>query len=295
MKGIILASGTGTRLYPITISGSKHLLPVYDKPMIYYPLCTLMLAEIRDIMIISTEEDKHRFQRLLGDGSNFGIRLEYAVQQEPEGLTQSFQIGREFIGEDTCALILGDNIFYGNGMVKKLHEAVADADQYNRATVFAYYVTDPTRFGVVEFDKNRKVLSIEEKPEHPKSNYAVTGLYFYPRGVADMADRVERSRRNGEFEITTLNNMYLEQDRLEVEIFGRGYTWYDCGTMDSLMDAANYVRMIEQNQGIKLSVPEEVACRYGWIDEQKLRQMAEQCGNSNYGQHLLDYLNNAFL
>lgn len=261
MKGIILAGGSGTRLYPLTVCESKQMLPVYDKPMIYYPLSTLMLAKIKDILIISTVDDMPRFAKLLGDGSQFGINLSYAVQPSPDGLAQAFIIGRDFIGDEACAMILGDNIFYGNGMVMKLKEAVDNAEENNVATVFGYYVNDPERFGVVEFDKEGKALSIEEKPKKPKSNYAVTGLYFYPAGVYEKACFVKPSER-GELEITTLNEMYLKEGRLNVEIFGRGYAWFDCGTMDSLLEAALFVQMIEKNQGIKVSIPEEIARRY---------------------------------
>ena len=285
MKGIILAGGAGTRLYPLTKVTSKQLLPVYDKPMIYYPLSTLMLAQIRDILIISTPEDTPRFQELLGDGSSYGINLSYAVQPSPDGLAQAFIIGEEFIGDDDCAMILGDNIYYGNGLAKKLN-AVSKAAKEGRATVFGYYVEDPERFGVVEFDKNDKVLSIEEKPLNPKSNYAVTGLYFYPAGVAEMAKQVKPSAR-GELEITTLNAMYLEKDLLNVELLGRGFTWLDTGTVDSLLEAAEFVQMVEKRQGIKVSAPEEIAYRYGWISKEELIVSAERYGKSPYGKHLM--------
>ncbi len=285
MKGIILAGGAGTRLYPLTKVTSKQLLPVYDKPMIYYPLSTLMLAKIRDILIISTPEDTPRFQALLGDGSQFGIQLSYAVQPSPDGLAQAFIIGEEFIGDDDCAMILGDNIYYGNGLAKKLY-AVTKAAKEGRATVFGYYVNDPKRFGVVEFGEDKKVLSIEEKPEHPKSNYAVTGLYFYPAGVSKMAKQVKPSMR-GELEITTLNAMYLEQDKLNVELLGRGFAWLDTGTVESLIEAGEFIRMVEQRQGIKISAPEEIAYRYKWITKEGLIQAAENYGKSPYGQHLI--------
>jgi len=284
MKGIILAGGAGTRLYPLTMVTSKQLLPVYDKPMIYYPLSTLMLAGIRDILIISTPEDTPRFQHLLGNGHQFGIELSYAVQPSPDGLAQAFIIGEEFIGHDSCAMILGDNIFYGNRFSHLLKSA-ADVAEQGRATVFGYYVNDPERFGIVEFDENGKVISVEEKPEYPKSNYAITGLYFYPAGVSDMAKRVKPSAR-GELEITTLNEMYLVQGTLNVELFGRGFAWLDTGTMDSLVDAADFVRMIEQRQGVKISAPEEIAYRYGWISNEKLIESAERYGKSPYGKHL---------
>ena len=284
MKGIILAGGAGTRLYPLTMVTSKQLLPVYDKPMIYYPLSTLMLAGIRDILIISTPEDTPRFENLLGDGSQFGIQLSYAVQPSPDGLAQAFIIGEEFIGDDCCAMVLGDNIFYGNGFSKLLKVAVNAASE-GMATVFGYYVNDPERFGIVEFDKDGKVLSVEEKPAQPRSNYAITGLYFYPAGVSEMAKQVKPSAR-GELEITTLNDMYLQNGNLKVNVFGRGYAWLDTGTMDSLVDAADFVRMVEQRQGVKISAPEEIAFRNGWIDVDKLLESAEKYGKSPYGEHL---------
>ena len=284
MKGIILAGGAGTRLYPLTMVTSKQLLPVYDKPMIYYPLSTLMLAGIRDILIISTPEDTPRFENLLGDGSQFGIQLSYAVQPSPDGLAQAFIIGEEFIGDDCCAMVLGDNIFYGNGFSKLLKVAVNAASE-GMATVFGYYVNDPERFGIVEFDKDGKVLSVEEKPAQPRSNYAITGLYFYPAGVSEMAKQVKPSAR-GELEITTLNDMYLQNGNLKVNVFGRGYAWLDTGTMDSLVDAADFVRMVEQRQGVKISAPEEIAFRNGWIDVDRLLESAEKYGKSPYGEHL---------
>ena len=284
MKGIILAGGAGTRLYPLTMVTSKQLLPVYDKPMIYYPLSTLMLAKIREILIISTPEDTPRFKNLLGDGSSFGVELSYAVQPSPDGLAQAFLIGRDFIGDEPCAMILGDNIYYGNGLGSKLKEARLNAID-GRATVFGYYVDDPERFGVVEFDENEKVISIEEKPANPKSNYAVTGLYFYPAGVSDMAAKVRPSAR-GELEITTLNAMYLEQGNLGVEIMGRGYAWLDTGTMESLLEASEFVHMIEKRQGMKISAPEEIAYRHKWIDRDQLLDCAEKYGKSPYGKHL---------
>ena len=290
MKGIILAGGAGTRLYPLTLVISKQLMPVYNKPMIYYPLSTLMLARIREILVISTPEDTPRIRTLLGDGSQFGISLEYAVQQEPKGLAQAFTIGREFIGDEPCAMILGDNIFYGNGLVAKLKMAKESADQ-GMATVFGYYVEDPERFGVMEIakteetDKSYQVISIEEKPEKPKSNYAVVGLYFYPSGVSDKADLVQPSAR-GELEITSLNEMYLRDGRLRAQLFGRGYTWMDAGTVDSLRRATNFVCMIEQYQGMSISAPEEIAYLYEWIDRQQLATSAERYGKSPYGKHL---------
>ena len=285
MKGIILAGGAGTRLYPLTMITSKQLLPVYDKPMIYYPLSTLMLAGIRDILIISTPEDTPRFEHLLGNGSQFGVDLSYKVQPSPDGLAQAFLLGEEFIGDDVCAMVLGDNIFYGNGFGGILRESVENAEKNERATVFGYYVNDPERFGVVEFDADGHVISVEEKPKEPKSNYAVTGLYFYPKGVSAMAKAVKPSAR-GELEITTLNDMYLKQGILDVQLLGRGFAWLDTGTMDSLVDAADFVRMIEKRQSIKISAPEEIAYKNEWISKEKLLESAERYGKSPYGQHL---------
>jgi len=285
MKGIILAGGAGTRLYPLTMVTSKQLLPVYDKPMIYYPLSTLMLAGIKDILIISTPEDTPRFEHLLGDGSQFGVNLSYKVQPSPDGLAQAFLLGEEFIGDDACAMVLGDNIFYGNGFSKILCAAVENAEQNARATVFGYYVTDPERFGIVEFDANGKVISVEEKPKQPKSNYAITGLYFYPQGVSAMAHEVKPSAR-GELEITTLNDMYLQKSDLDVQLLGRGFAWLDTGTMDSLVEAADFVQMVEKRQGIKISAPEEIAYKNGWITKEKLLESAERYGKSPYGAHL---------
>ena len=285
MKGIILAGGAGTRLYPLTMVTSKQLLPVYDKPMIYYPLSTLMLAGIREILIISTPEDTPRFEHLLGDGSEFGLQLSYAVQPSPDGLAQAFIIGEAFVGDDACAMVLGDNIFYGNGFGRILRAAAEHAQQDGRATVFGYYVNDPERFGVVEFDGDGRVISIEEKPKAPKSNYAVTGLYFYPAGVSARAGRVTPSAR-GELEITTLNGMYLEDGLLDVQLLGRGFAWLDTGTVDSLVDAADFVRMIEKRQGIKISAPEEIAYKNGWITKEKLLESAARYGKSPYGVHL---------
>ena len=285
MKGIILAGGAGTRLYPLTMVTSKQLLPVYDKPMIYYPLSTLMLAGIKDLLIISTPEDTPRFENLLGDGSQFGVHLSYKVQPSPDGLAQAFLLGEEFIGDDACAMVLGDNIFYGNGFSSILHAAVENAENYSRATVFGYYVNDPERFGVVEFNDEGRVISVEEKPAVPKSNYAVTGLYFYPAGVSAMAHKVQPSAR-GELEITTLNEMYLQRGRLDVQLLGRGFAWLDTGTMDSLVEAADFVRMVEKRQGIKISAPEEIAYKFGWISKEKLLESAERYGKSPYGMHL---------
>lgn len=285
MKGIILAGGAGTRLYPLTMVTSKQLLPVYDKPMIYYPLSTLMLAGIRDILIISTPEDTPRFEHLLGNGSQFGVNLSYKVQPSPDGLAQAFLLGEEFIGDDACAMVLGDNIFYGNGFGGILRDSVENAEKNERATVFGYYVNDPERFGVVEFDADGHVISVEEKPKEPKSNYAITGLYFYPKGVSAMAKAVKPSAR-GELEITTLNDMYLKQGILDVQLLGRGFAWLDTGTMDSLVDAADFVRMIEKRQSIKISAPEEIAYKNEWISKEKLLESAERYGKSPYGQHL---------
>ncbi|MBO4836913.1 MAG: glucose-1-phosphate thymidylyltransferase RfbA [Clostridia bacterium] len=285
MKGIILAGGAGTRLYPLTMVTSKQLLPVYDKPMIYYPLSTLMLAGIQDILVISTPEDTPRFQHLLGDGSQFGLRLSYKIQPSPDGLAQAFLLGEEFIGQDACAMVLGDNIFYGNGFGRILRAAVVNAENNDRATIFGYYVTDPQRFGIVEFDEFGRVLSVEEKPEHPKSNYCITGLYFYPRGVSSLAKQVKPSAR-GELEITTLNDLYLQSRLLDVQLLGRGFAWLDTGTMDSLVDAADFVRMVEKRQGIKISAPEEIAYKNGWITKEQLLASAQRYGKSPYGAHL---------
>ncbi len=289
MKGIILAGGSGTRLYPLTLVTSKQLLPIYDKPMIYYPLSTLMLASIRDILIISTPEDTPRFEHLLGDGSKFGIHLSYKIQPSPDGLAQAFIIGKEFIGDEPCCMVLGDNIFYGNGFKKALHNAVENAEN-GRSTVFGYYVTDPERFGVVEFDASGKAISIEEKPKTPKSNYAVVGLYFYPKGVSSMASKVKPSSR-GELEITTLNQMYLDDNNLDVITFGRGFTWLDTGTHESLADASAFVKMIEEHQGLKVSCVEEIAYNNGWISKEKLLEIAEPMKKNQYGQHLINVAN----
>lgn len=285
MKGIILAGGAGTRLYPLTMVTSKQLLPVYDKPMIYYPLSTLMLAGIREILIISTPEDTPRFEHLLGDGNQFGLRLSYKVQPSPDGLAQAFLLGEEFLGGEAGAMVLGDNIFYGNGFGRLLRASVENAEKNGRATVFGYYVNDPERFGVVEFDDKGHVISVEEKPKVPKSNYAITGLYFYPAGVSDMAKEVRPSAR-GELEITTLNDMYLQKRLLDVQLLGRGFAWLDTGTMDSLVDAADFVRMIEKRQGVKISAPEEIAYKNGWIDRDRLLESAARYGKSPYGAHL---------
>ena len=285
MKGIILAGGAGTRLYPLTMVTSKQLLPVYDKPMIYYPLSTLMLAGIKEILIISTPSDLPRFEELLGDGSQFGVSLSYKVQPSPDGLAQAFILGEEFIGDDSCAMVLGDNIFYGNGFRKLLKAAVEDAEVNSRATVFGYYVNDPERFGVVAFDESGKATSIEEKPQIPKSNYAVTGLYFYPAGVSARANEVRPSKR-GELEITSLNEMYLHDDLLDVQLLGRGFAWLDTGTMDSLVEAADFVQMISKRQGITISAPEEIAYINGWITPEQLKLSADKYGKSPYGAHL---------
>lgn len=284
MKGIILAGGSGTRLYPLTLGTSKQMLPVYDKPMIYYPLSTLMLAGINEILIISTPDDLPNFERLLGDGSAMGVKLSYKVQPSPDGLAQAFILGEEFIGDEACAMVLGDNIFYGGGFTDMLREA-AEGAKNGRATVFGYYVNDPERFGVVEFDKDWHAISIEEKPAEPKSNYAVTGLYFYPAGVAERAKKVEPSDR-GELEITTLNEMYLNDKLLDVQLLSRGFAWLDTGTMDSLADASDFVRVIQKRQGIQISAPEEIAYKNGWISREELVERAEKYKKSSYGQHL---------
>ena len=285
MKGIILAGGAGTRLYPLTMVTSKQLLPVYDKPMIYYPLSTLMLSGIKEILIISTQTDTPRFEALLGDGSQFGVELCYKVQPSPDGLAQAFTLGEEFLDGAAGAMILGDNIFYGNGFRSMLKAAVKNAEDNDRATVFGYYVPDPERFGVVEFDEAGKALSIEEKPKVPKSNYAVTGLYFYPAGVSDRAKEVKPSAR-GELEITTLNEMYLQDGLLDVQLLGRGFAWLDTGTMSSLLAAANFVEMIQTRQGITISAPEEIAYINGFIDKERLMESAKLYGKSPYGEHL---------
>lgn len=284
MKGIILAGGSGTRLYPLTKVTSKQLLPIYDKPMIYYPLSTLMLAGIKDILIISTPEDTPRFEELLGDGSKFGIDLSYAVQPSPDGLAQAFIIGEEFIGDDTCAMVLGDNIFYGSYFRKNLADAVKAAEE-GYATIFGYYVKDPERFGIVEFDKNRNVVSVEEKPQHPKSNYCITGLYFYDNRVVKMAKQVKPSAR-GELEITDLNRLYLNESKLKVQLLGRGFAWLDTGTMDSLMEASIFVQTVQNRQGVVISAPEEIAYMEGLITKEQLLESAELYGKSPYGEHL---------
>lgn len=292
MKGIILAGGAGTRLYPLTMVTSKQLLPVYDKPMIYYPLSTLMLAGIQDILVISTPQDLPKFERLLGDGSQFGISLQYKEQPSPDGLAQAFILGEEFIAGEECAMILGDNIFYGNGLTEKLKQAAADAAK-GLATIFGYYVHDPERFGVMEVAPDGKILSVEEKPKEPKSNYCITGLYFYPKGVAEKAKQVKPSAR-GELEITTLNDMYLQEGRLHGILLGRGYAWLDTGTMDSLVEATTFVQMVEKRQGIKISAPEEIAYKNQWIDREKLIASATKYGKSPYGQHLLNVANDKY-
>lgn len=290
MKGIVLAGGSGTRLYPVTQVVSKQLLPIYDKPMIYYPLSMLMLAGIKDILIISTPEDTPRFENLLGDGSKYGINLSYKVQPSPDGLAQAFILGEEFIGGDACCMILGDNIFYGNGMRKRLETAVKAAEN-GHATVFGYYVNDPERFGVVEFGENFKALSIEEKPKQPKSNYAVTGLYFYPAGISKIAKKVTPSAR-GELEITTLNQMYLNQNNLDVILLGRGFTWLDTGTTDSLLEAARFVQLMQTHQGIVMSCLEEIAYKKGWMTKEQVLVQAEFMKKNAYGQHLFNVINN---
>jgi len=284
MKGIILAGGAGTRLYPLTMVTSKQLLPVYDKPMVYYPLSTLMLAGIKDILIISTPIDIPNFEKLLGDGSQFGINLSYAVQPSPDGLAQAFIIGEDFIGDEECVMILGDNIFYGGGLGEKLNKAVENA-KAGQATIFGYYVTDPERFGIMEIDSDMNIVSVEEKPKKPKSNYCITGLYFYPKGVANKAKKVKPSER-GELEITSLNDLYLQEEKLRGIVLGRGFAWMDTGTVDSLIEAAEYVQMIEKRQGVKISAPEEIAYRKGWISKEQLLESASKYGKSPYGNHL---------
>lgn len=284
MKGIILAGGAGTRLYPLTMVTSKQLLPIYDKPMVYYPLSTLMLAGIKDILVISTPVDLPNFERLLGDGSDYGINLSYKVQPSPDGLAQAFILGEEFIGNDTAAMCLGDNIFYGGGLTDKLEDAVKSAEE-GYATIFGYYVNDPERFGIMEIDNQGNVISVEEKPKQPKSNYCITGLYFYPKGVCNKAKDVKPSLR-GELEITTLNDLYLRNGTLKAQVLGRGFAWLDTGTMDSLTDASAFVQMIQNRQGVVISAPEEIAYRHGWITKEKLLESAERYGKSPYGQHL---------
>jgi len=284
MKGIILAGGAGTRLYPLTMVTSKQLLPVYDKPMIYYPLSTLMLAGIRDILIISTPTDTPRFRDLLGDGKQYGLSLSYAVQPSPDGLAQAFIIGEQFIADEPCAMVLGDNIFYGNGFSRMLHEAVENATN-GKATIFGYFVNDPQRFGIVEFDENGRVLSVEEKPQEPKSNYCITGLYFYDQRVCELAKQVKPSAR-GELEITTLNDLYLKDGTLVAKVMGRGFAWLDTGTMDSLVEATNFVQIVEKRQSIKIAALEEIAYNQGWIDRPMLMAAAERYGKSPYGEHL---------
>ena len=290
MKGIILAGGSGTRLYPLTMVTSKQLLPIYDKPMIYYPLSVLMMAGIRDILVISTPVDLPRMEQLLGDGSKFGIKLSYKVQPSPDGLAQAFILGEEFIGDDACAMILGDNIFYGAGLIKHLKNSVRRAEKEKMATIYGYYVKDPERFGIVELDDNNNAISIEEKPKNPKSNYCVTGLYFYPSGVSAKAKKIKLSSR-GELEITTLNNMYLEEKNLHVTTLGRGYSWLDTGTHESLIDASNYIRILEDHQGLKVCCPEEIAFINGWISKEVLLSQGRIMSKSQYGQHLINVAN----
>lgn len=293
MKGIILAGGAGTRLYPLTMVTSKQLLPIYDKPMIYYPLSTLMLAGIKEILIISTPVDLPNFERLLGDGSQFGINISYQVQPSPDGLAQAFLLGEKFIGNDLCALILGDNIFYGSGLVDKLKHAVQNAKN-GYATIFGYYVNDPERFGIMEFDNLGKIISVEEKPLHPKSNYCITGLYFYDNRVVNYVKKVKPSTR-GELEITTLNDIYLQDGTLKGIILGRGFAWLDTGTMDSLIEASEFVQMTEKRQGVKISAPEEIAYRNSWISKEKLLESAKIYGKSPYGQHLKNVAEGLFI
>ena len=289
MKGIVLAGGSGTRLYPITKGVSKQLLPIYDKPMIYYPISALMLAGIRDILIISTPYDLPGFKRLLGDGSDYGVHFEYAEQPSPDGLAQAFIIGEKFIGDDSACLVLGDNIFYGSGFTGKLHQAVVDAEQNGKATVFGYWVNDPERYGVAEFDDKGNCLSIEEKPKNPKSNYAVVGLYFYPNKVVEVAKHIKPSAR-GELEITTVNQEFLKDGELKVQVFSRGFAWLDTGTHDSLSEASTFVEVIEKRQGLKIACLEAVAYRKGWIDEEKMRQLAQPMIKNQYGKYLLQVI-----
>ena len=290
MKGIILAGGSGTRLYPLTLVTSKQLLPIYDKPMIYYPLSVLMMAGIKDILIISTPDDTPRMEQLLGDGSKYGLNLSYKIQPSPDGLAQAFIIGEDFIGNDACALILGDNIFHGAGLIKHLQNSVKRAEQENIATIYGYYVKDPERFGIVELDNNGNAISIEEKPKNPKSNYCVTGLYFYPKGVSLYAKTIKPSNR-GELEITSLNNIYLDQKKLHVTTLGRGYSWLDTGTHESLIDASEYIKMIEEHQGLKVCCPEEIAYINGWINKEQLIKAGKSMEKNQYGQHLLNVAN----
>ena len=290
MKGIILAGGSGTRLYPLTMVTSKQLLPVYDKPMIYYPLSVLMMAGIKDILVISTAIDLPRMEQLLGDGSKFGISLSYVVQPSPDGLAQAFILGEDFIGNDACAMVLGDNIFYGSGLIKHLQNSVRRAEKEHRATIYGYYVHDPERFGIVELDSEGNALSIEEKPKHPKSHYCVTGLYFYPSGVSEKAKRIKPSDR-GELEITSLNNMYLEEHNLHVTTLGRGYSWLDTGTHESLVEASDYIKILEDHQGLKVCCPEEIAYVNGWISKEVLLEQGELMKKNQYGQHLLNVAN----
>ena len=286
MKGIVLAGGSGTRLYPITKGISKQLMPIYDKPMIYYPISVLMLAGIRDILIISTPFDLPGFKRLLGDGSDYGVHFEYAEQPSPDGLAQAFTIGKDFIGDDSACLVLGDNIFQGNGFSSMLREAVRTAEEEKKATVFGYWVNDPERYGVAEFDKDGNCLSIEEKPENPKSNYAVVGLYFYPNKVVDVASKIKPSAR-GEYEITTVNQWFLKDKELKVQTLGRGFAWLDTGTHDSLSEASTYIEVLEKRQGLKVACLEGIAYRKGWIDDEKMRQLAQPMLKNQYGQYLL--------
>ena len=293
MKGIILAGGSGTRLYPLTLVTSKQLLPIYDKPLIYYPLSVLMMAGVRDILIISTELDLPRFEKLLGDGSSLGIKLSYLVQPKPEGLAQAFVLGEDFIGDEPCCMVLGDNIFYGAGLIGHLERSVKRAE-LGEATIFSYYVKDPTRYGVVEIDNNGNAVSIEEKPENPKSNYCVTGLYFYPAGVSKKAKSIKKSSR-GEYEITTLNNLYIQEGNMHVSILGRGYSWLDTGTHDSLIDASNYIKVIEERQGVMVCCPEEIAYLNNWITKEQLLTLSEPMKGIGYGKHLINVANDKVL
>ena len=292
MKGIVLAGGSGTRLYPITKGVSKQLIPIFDKPMVYYPISALMLAGIRDILIISTPHDLPGFKRLLGDGSDYGVRFQYAEQPSPDGLAQAFTIGAEFIGDDSVCLVLGDNIFHGNGFTGMLREAVRTAEEEAKATVFGYWVSDPERYGVAEFDKQGNCLSIEEKPQHPKSNYAVVGLYFYPNKVVEVARNIKPSAR-GEYEITTVNQQFLQDGELKVQTLGRGFAWLDTGTHDSLSEASTYIEVLEKRQGLKVGCLEDIAFSKGWIDEEKMRQLAQPMIKNQYGQYLIKVVEDA--
>ena len=290
MKGIILAGGSGTRLYPITKAISKQVMPIYDKPMIYYPLSVLMLAGIRDVLVITTEKDQPNFKELLKDGSQFGMNISYVIQPSPNGLAEAFILGEEFIGDDSCAMVLGDNIYFGNGFVKMLNNARNESEKNDKATIFGYQVRDPKRFGIMEIDENQNVLSVEEKPEEPKSDFAITGLYFYPKGVSEKAKRVTPSKR-GELEITTLNDMYLKEGKLRAELLGGGFTWFDTGTVDSMMEANNMIQLVQKNNGKIISCPETIAFKNGWITDEELLESAKEMSKNDYGKYLLEVAN----